>query len=145
MIIFLITSALIILLIILLKISERVDSLLLDDLSVPLSALLIAFLVAFVIEVIFIIGVNIAVPLQIEKADMTYNSLCVRLDNINSDYEKVSESDVIVDIAEWNKSVIHARYFANNPWTNWFWCKKLVDSYKIIDYESKLNGEISNE
>ena len=145
MIIFLITCGLIILLTILSIIYNRVDLRISDALIIPLSALLITIYLVFVVEVIVMISVNIAVPLQIEKANMTYNSLCVRLDNINSDYENVSESDVIVDIVEWNKGVVHARYYANNPWTNWFWCKKLVDSYKTIDYESKLNGEISNE
>ncbi len=115
------------------------------DLEMVSIVLLTVFSTVFVIEICCIITPRVAVPLKIENINTTYNSLCARLEIINSDYEDVSKSTVIADIAEWNKRVISIKYYANNPWTNWFYCKEVVNNYKTIDYESKLNGVVNNE
>ena len=38
--------------------------------------------------------------------NIEYESLCNRLEIINSDYEDMSKSDVIKDVSEWNKMVL---------------------------------------
>lgn len=65
---------------------------------------------------------------------MNYETLCKRLEIINSDYENVSKSDVIKDINEWNKDVYYYKYRAYSPLTNWLYNKKIADRLIYIDY-----------
>lgn len=80
-----------------------------------------------------IIANYITATTDAEKNHIEYESLCKRLEIINSDYEDVSKSDVIKDIGEWNKDVYEYHYWAENPFTNWFHVKKVADSYKYIE------------
>ena len=43
--------------------------------------------------------------------------------------------NVIQNVYKWNKEVYDAKYWADNPWTNWFWNQRVVDSLKYIDLE----------
>lgn len=81
---------------------------------------------------IFIICAHVGVDVAIEENRIEYESLCQRYEIITSKYEDVSKSDVIKDIAEWNKKVYSYKYWAYNPWTNWFYSKKIVDSVELI-------------
>lgn len=74
-------------------------------------------------------GINV----EIETKRIEYESLCERLEIVNSDYEDVSKSEVIKNIADWNVYVTKKRYWTYNPWTNWFYSKKLTDSLKYIE------------
>ena len=56
---------------------------------------------------------------------------------ITSEYEDVSKSDVIKDIAEWNKNVYSEKHWAYNPWTSWFYFKRVADDMKMIEMEGK--------
>jgi len=98
------------------------------------------WLVTVAINVIFliiclslIIANYITAATDVEKNHIEYESLCKRLEIINSDYEDVSKSDVIKDIGEWNKDTYEYHYWTENPFTNWFHVKKVADSYKYIE------------
>ena len=71
---------------------------------------------------------------RIAQNDIQYKSLCKRLEIINSDYEDVSKSDVIADVAEWNKNVVDCKYWANNPWTSWLCSQEVADHLQMIEY-----------
>ena len=85
------------------------------------------------IMVICIICAHIGVDAQIEKNRIEYESLCERNEIVVSEYEDVSKSDVIKDIAEWNKNVYSYKHWAYNPWTNWFYSKRVVDQMEMIE------------
>lgn len=83
--------------------------------------------------VIWIIGEHVGVNAKIEQNRIEYESLCKRYEMVTSEYEDVSKSDVIKDIAEWNKKVYSYKYWAYNPWTNCFFSKKFADSMELIE------------
>lgn len=85
------------------------------------------------IMAICIICAHIGVDAQIEENRIEYEALCERQEIINSEYEDVSKSDVIKDIAEWNKKVYSQKHWACNPWTSWFYSKRVVDDMKMIE------------
>ena len=72
---------------------------------------------------------------KIQMQQIRYESLCKRLEVINSDYEDVSKSEVIKDIAEWNQEVYDYKYWVDNIWTSWLFNKKIADSLEYIDLE----------
>lgn len=82
-----------------------------------------------------IIGEHIGVDARIHENRIEYESLCKRYEIVTSEYEDVSKSDVIKDIAELNKKVYSYKYWAYNPWTNCFYSKKLADSMELIETE----------
>jgi len=83
--------------------------------------------------IIIIILTHAGKTVQIEQNQIEYESLCDRLEIINSDYEDVSKATVIADIAEWNSGVTSAKYWGNNPWTNWFYSKEVIDKLQYIE------------
>lgn len=89
-------------------------------------------LIAFIMA-IGIICAHVGVDAQIEENRIEYESLCERQEIINSEYEDVSKSDVIKDIAKWNKDVYSYKHWANNPWTSWFYSKRVADDMKMIE------------
>lgn len=97
-------------------------------------------LIAFIMA-ICIICAHIGVDAQIEENRIEYESLCERYEIATSEYEDVSKSDVIKDIAEWNKNVYSEKHWANNPWTNWFYSKRVADSVKMIERKAEGNEE----
>ena len=91
-------------------------------------------IIGFTMLCIIIIA-NVGVDAQIEENRIEYNALCQRYEIITSEYEDVSKSDVIKDIAEWNKKVYSTKHWAYNPWTNWFYSKRIADDLKMIEME----------
>lgn len=89
-------------------------------------------LVGFIMMMI-ILSAHFGVDAQIEENRIEYNALCQRYEIITSEYEDVSKSDVIKDIAEWNKKVYSTKHWAYNPWTNWFYSKRVADDLKMIE------------
>ena len=89
-------------------------------------------LIAFIMA-ICIICAHVGVDAQIEENRIEYESLCQRYEIVTSEYEDVSKSDVIKDIAEWNKKVYSTKHWAYNPWTNWFYSKRIADELKMIE------------
>ena len=61
----------------------------------------------FLICCIFvIISAHVGENKNIEMNNIEYESLCQRLEIVNSEYEDMSKSDVIKDVSEWNKMVL---------------------------------------
>lgn len=89
-------------------------------------------ILAFTMSILIIIS-HVGVDATIEKNKIEYESLCERYEIVTSEYEDVSKSDVIKDIAEWNKKVYSEKYWAYNPWTNWFYSRRIVDDLKMIE------------
>lgn len=103
-----------------------------DDIPAVLSV------IGFICLICCIIGIicaHVGENKNIEMNNIEYESLCHRLEIINSDYEDMSKSDVIKDVSEWNKMVLEKKYWAKNPWTSWFFSQKVVDDLKYIDYK----------
>ncbi len=93
-------------------------------------------LVTFIMVICIIIA-HVGVDAQIEENRIEYESLCQRYEIVTSEYEDVSKSDVIKDIAEWNKKVYRIKHWAYNPWTNWFYSKRIADDMKMIEGKPK--------
>lgn len=89
-------------------------------------------LIAFIMA-ICIICAHVGVDATIEENRIEYESLCERYEIVTSEYEDVSKSDVIKDIAEWNKNVYSEKHWAYNPWTCWFYSKRVADDMKMIE------------
>lgn len=82
---------------------------------------------------LMIITAHVGVSVTIAKNQIEYESLCERKELISSEYEDVSKSDAIKDIAEWNQDVSSYKHWAYNPWTSWFYSKKIADNMEIIE------------
>lgn len=82
---------------------------------------------------LMIITEHVGVNATIAKNQIEYESLCERQELISSEYEDVSKSDVIKDIAEWNKTVYSYKHWAYSPWTSWFYSKKIADNMEMIE------------
>ena len=93
-------------------------------------------LIAFIMA-ICIICAHVGVDAVIEEKRIEYKSLCQRYEIVTSEYEDVSKSDVIKDIAEWNKNVYSEKHWAYNPWTSWFYSKRVADSVEMIEIEGR--------
>ena len=89
-------------------------------------------IIAFIMAIIILIE-HVGVDARIEENRIEYESLCERNEIVSSEYEDVSKSDVIKDIAEWNKKVYSYKHWAYNPWTNWFYSKRVVDQMEMIE------------
>lgn len=88
--------------------------------------------IAFIMA-ICIICAHVGVDATIEENRIEYESLCERYEIVTSEYEDVSRSDVIKDIAEWNKRVYSEKHWAYNPWTSWFYSKRVADELQMIE------------
>lgn len=97
-------------------------------------------LIAFIMAIGIIIA-HVGVDARIEENRIEYESLCQRYEIATSEYEDVSKSDVIKDIAEWNKDVYSYKHWANNPWTNWFYSKRVADNMKMIERRTNSGRE----
>lgn len=84
-----------------------------------------------------IINTHIGVDAHIEENRIEYESLCERQEVVMSEYEDVSKSDVIKDIAEWNQNVYSYKHWAYNPWTNWFYSKRVADELEMIERKTE--------
>lgn len=82
---------------------------------------------------ICIISAHVGVDAVIEENRIEYEALCERQEIVESEYEDVSKSDVIKDIAEWNKKVYSQKHWAYNSWTSWFYSKRVADDMKMIE------------
>ena len=111
-------------------IAFKIDFMNMDDFWLVTVAINTIFLI---ICLSLIIANYITATTDVEKNHIEYESLCKRLEIVNSDYEDVSKSDVIKDIGEWNKDVYEYHYWTENPFTNWFHVKKVANSYKYIE------------
>ena len=81
----------------------------------------------------FILMAHIGVDVDIERNRIEYEALCERLEIADSDYEDVSKSDVVKDVADWNKNVYSYKHWAYSPWTNWFYSRRVTDESEVIE------------
>ena len=93
-------------------------------------------LFVLIILAIFIFFAHVGVSVKITQNNITYESLCRRKEIIESHYEDVSKSDIIKDIAEWNRNVKDIQYWTYNPWTSWFYSREVADNLKTIEMDS---------
>ena len=91
-------------------------------------------IIAFIL-VLCIILAHVGIDATIERNRIKYESLCHRYEIVTSEYEDVSKSDVIKDIAEWNMNAYSYKHWANNPWTSWFYSKRVADDMEMIEME----------
>ena len=103
-----------------------------DDIPVVLS---VVWFICLICCIFGIICAHVGENKNIEMNNVEYESLCQRLEIVNSEYEDMSKSDVIKDVSEWNKMVLDKKYWSKNPWTSWFFSQKVVDELKYIDYK----------
>lgn len=89
--------------------------------------------IALIILVSVIISAHVFDSKKIADNKMEYEALCKRVEIINSDYEDVSKSDIIKDVAKWNKKVYSEKYWGKNIWTSWFYDQDVVDELEYID------------
>lgn len=96
------------------------------------------FIIPIVIMIICIPSI-IAEQCNTEKKiylyNLDYEALVKQCQNITSEYEDVSKSNIIQDVYNWNKDVYTAKYWSDSLWTNWFYNQKVVDSLKYINLE----------
>ena len=97
-------------------------------------------LIAFIMAMVIIVN-HVGVDAVIEENRIEYESLCERYEIVTSEYEDVSKSDVIKDIAEWNKDAYSYKHWAYNPWTNWFYSKRVADSVEMIERRTNSGRE----
>lgn len=105
----------------------------LNDFLDIIGGVLFAGGVAAFIMMLAIIMAHVGVNATIVQNQIKYESLCERKEMISSEYEDVSRSDVIKDIAEWNQDVYSYKHWAYNPWTNWFYSKRVADSMEMVE------------
>lgn len=106
-----------------------------DDVSgILLGILCVIFIM---VSICIIIVSHALIPKTIRENTIKYESLCKRLEIINSDYEDVSKSNVIADIAEWNSFVYNTKYWTYSPWTNWYNPKEIADNLEYISMEQE--------
>ena len=86
---------------------------------------------------VYIICAHVGVNATIEENRIEYESLCERQEIVESEYEDVSKSDVIKDIAAWNMKVYTYKHWAYNPWTSWFYPRRVADELKMIERKPK--------
>ena len=98
------------------------------------------FSIVFIVSVGIIVLIHCGTDSQIEYYKIERDALIKRMEVSDSNYEDVSKSDVIADVAKWNKNIVRARYWSNNILTNWFYSQKVVDSLEPIDLD-KFGGD----
>ena len=105
-------------------------------------ALVVCGFIALLVMTLLIFSAHVGTSVIIAQNNIKYESLCKRQEIIKSNYEDVSKSDVIKDVAEWNKGVYGYQYWAYNPWTNWFCSRRVADNLKTIDMD--IDCEVNN-
>lgn len=99
--------------------------------------LLVGGILSFFVFMIFLCN-HAWVNKDIYEAQIKYEALCKRYEIVTSEYEDMSKSDVIKDIAEWNEMVYADNYWNNSIWTNWLYSDEYVASLKYIEYKEDL-------
>ena len=97
--------------------------------------------IILIIAILAIIIPNATADNLIQKNKIEYEGLCKRYEIVKSEFEDVSKSDVIGDITAWNMNVYNTKYWAKNPWTNWFNPKKVADNLEYIPLEEESGNK----
>ena len=89
--------------------------------------------IAVAIAVVFILIGHCNTDVKIYTKQLERKAIVSQLELTPSGYENTSKIELIQKVSEWNQEVYSAKYWSENPWTNWFWSKKYVDSLEYID------------
>lgn len=108
-----------------------------DDIDILSGCVIFIGAVFFILCMRAILFKRVGEDHDIELNRMKYESLQRRIEIVKSEYEDVSGSDLIKDINKWNERVYDQKYWAENPWTNWFMNQKVVDELEYIDFERR--------
>ena len=83
----------------------------------------------------FVLGLGGIVTAVIMSAWILFEhvGVDVQIEEKRIEYEDVSKSDVIKDVAEWNKEVYSYKHWTYNPWTSWFYSRRLADELEMIE------------
>lgn len=104
-----------------------------DSVEIPLLVSTTLYFIFATVLLIVYTFTHIGTEKEIAENDIEYKALVKQVEIINSDYEDVSKSMVIQNVAEWNKKVYRNKYLVENPWTSWLCNKKVADNLEFID------------
>ena len=90
--------------------------------------------VASIVIIILLIIVHADANATLHTNIEIRNSLVRRCELIDSDYEDVSKSDLIEDIAQFNSDLYRYKYWQANPWTSWFYIEEIANTLDYIEY-----------
>lgn len=86
-------------------------------------------IMAIAIFVVQCVGVD---P-NVQRNNMQYEALVAECEVIDTEYEDISKTDVIQRVFEWNQNAYSYKYWMSNPWTSWFYNKRVGESLKHIN------------
>lgn len=89
--------------------------------------------VVLFVMILAIIISHAAVDKRISKMQMKHDYIIQEIKAVNNEWEDMSVVSVIQEVSEWNQGVLSDKYWAKNPWTNWFYSQKYVDALEYID------------
>lgn len=110
------------------------------NLEMPGIALFVSGLVGTAICLIIIIFVNVLAMKEVHANELEYQSLCKRIEIIDSDNNKLSRSELIKDVNNYNIRVMETNYWTENPWTNWFNPRIIADNMRYISWWEGTEG-----
>ena len=91
--------------------------------------------VIFAIAMIMLAINRMGIDYEVYSVRTRHDALVREYEMLNSDCEDISKIEVIDKITKWNQSVMWERYWAENPWTNWFHPKKVTEAYEYIELD----------
>ena len=93
-----------------------------------------------VICIVVIIVVNVFAMKEVHANELEYQSLCKRIEVIDSDNNKLSRSELIKDVNNYNIRVMETNYWTENPFTNWFNPRIIADNMRYISWWEGTEG-----
>ena len=96
--------------------------------SEPFMSIITLITTSVVLVVVSIISIcRLATEhIEYQKMQMQQEVLEYRIEKIET-LDSYAEVQLYHDVVEFNKTVMHNRYWANNPWTSWFHFKSIGD------------------
>ena len=90
--------------------------------------------------ILAIIGANVFAMKEVHANELEYQSLCKRIEVIDSDNNKLSRSELIKDVNNYNIRVMETNYWTENPFTNWFNPRIIADNMRYISWWEGTEG-----
>lgn len=87
--------------------------------------------VSLIISLIAVFAVQTRTEIDTITTQHRQEELNYRLNRFKDGYE---DEHLLSELIEWNDEVIAYKYFAENPWTSWFFNKKVADVESVIDF-----------
>lgn len=93
------------------------------------------------ISVIIFVCVHIGTESKIMKNQVKYNNLVTEVNVADSGNDDAAKVLAIQNVSEWNQKVKVDQYWTYNPWTSWYYNKKVVDAEKTIELPDWNNND----